>query len=384
MQAPTLTDGLDPDPIALRPFGGDDVEAVQALWQDEQVRRWTTVPHDADLAHAEQLVAASDAAWDDDTTWRLAVESRDDAGVMRCAGQVELRPTGSGAADLGYALAPWARGRGVASRAVRLLLAWAFTDEADGGGGLDVVHWRAQVGNWPGRRVAWACGLRVEGAVRGLVEHGGTRHDGWLGSVVRGDDLAPTSRWLEAVPVVGDGVVLRPWAEHDAPRVAEACSDPLTQHWLPNLPSPYTLADAQWYLRSREEEHARGAGVYWCVADAGDDRCLGSLGLMQLLGPLAEPEIGYWLHPDARGRGVMTRAVRLAVRHAVLPQEDGGLGLPRVVLRAAAGNAASRAVARAAGLREYGVAHGVERLADGTTEDLVLHEVLAHEVGPLP
>ncbi len=339
MRAPTLTDGQDPDPVVLRPHGSGE-----------------------------------------DTAWVLAVEWRDDEGTARNAGQVELRPRGGGAADVRYTLAPWARGCGVASRAVRLLLEWAFTDEADGGGGLDVVLWEAEVGNWAARRVAWACGVRVEGAVRGLCEREGARHDGWIGSIVRGDELAPATTWREAVPIHGERVVLRPWGEHDAARVAEACGDPLTQHWLPNLPAPYTLCDAQWYLRSREEQHARGAGVYWCVADPGDDQCLGSLGLMELLGPLPEPEIGYWLHPDARGRGVMSEAVRLAVRHALRPRDDGGLGLDRVVLRAAAGNQASRRVALAAGLHEYGVAHGLEKLADGTVHDMVLHEVLSEEL----
>ncbi|GAB3592987.1 hypothetical protein GCM10027446_14510 [Angustibacter peucedani] len=383
MQAPTLTDGEDPDRITLRPHGPDDVDAVRALWSDEQVRRWARVPFGPEREHAERFVAERAEAWDADRSWTLAVEAVDDAGQARFAGQVQLRPLGGGGAELGYALAPWARGRGVVSRAVRLLLDWGFTDAADGGGGLDVVQWWSQVGNWGARRVAWACGIRVEGAVRGYAEHEGARHDAWVGSVVRGDDLAPTGPWLEAVPITGHQVVLRPWREDDAARVAEACSDPVTQHWLPGLPTPYTLADAQWYLRSREEEHARANGIYWCVADPDDDRCLGAVSVMELQGQLVEPEVGYWMHPAERGRGVMTEAARLVVRHVVLPVEDGGLGYDRVVLRAAEGNAASRAIAAAAGMREIGRARRLDRLGNGTREDLVLHEVLADEVQPL-
>ena len=62
---------------------------------------------------------------------------------------------------------------------------------------------------------------------------------------------------------------------------------------------------------------------------------------MRLDAPLSEAEIGYWAHPAARGRGVMTEATRLVARHTLLPYEDGGLGHHRVSLRAAAGNAAS-------------------------------------------
>jgi RimJ/RimL family protein N-acetyltransferase len=98
--------------------------------------------------------------------------------------------------------------------------------------------------------------------------------------------------------------------------------------------------------------------------------------------PGAAPEIGYWTHPDARGRGLMTTATRLVLRHAVVDVEDGGLGLPRVTLRAAAGNAPSNAVAVAAGLTRTGVARCAERLRDGTVTDMVLYDVLAGEVDP--
>ena len=101
---------------------------------------------------------------------------------------------------------------------------------------------------------------------------------------------------------------------------------------------------------------------------------------MGLAGPDPCAEIGYWAHPDARGRGVMTEAARMAVRHAVIPVADGGLGLSRVTLRAATGNTASRAVAEGAGMTHVGVARQAERLRDGTLTDFELYDVLAHEV----
>ena len=261
------------------------------------------------------------------------------------------------------------------SRAVRLMLAWGFR-ELD----LHVVHWKAHEGNWDSRRVAWACGFRVEGLVRGLLVARGVRYDGWVGSLVRGEPMSPAHPWLSVPDVVGDLVVLRPWRDGDVARVREACADVRTQRWLPQLPSPYGLSDAQWYVRTREEQHATGRGLYWCVADPADDRCLGSIALMNLAGPDTNPEIGYWTHPGARGRGVMTEALRRVVRHAVLPVDDGGLGLARVTLQAAAGNGASNAVAVAAGMTRVGVARGAETLRDGTVDDFVLYDVLADEV----
>ena len=375
MEAPRISDGQHPDPIVLRQITPADVDAVVELGSDAAMQRWTTVPSPYTRVDAEAFVSRCAAGWADGGSLTLAVEALDDGGVPRFAGNVSLRPDGAGAASIGFGLAPWARGRGVMSRAVRLILAWGF-DELD----LQVVHWQAHEGNWASRRVAWACGFRVEGLVRGLLSARGVRYDGWMGSVVRGEALCPTNPWLSVPDLVGQHVVLRPWSEADVPRVAEACADVRTQAWLPQLPSPYRVSDAQWYVRSREEQHASARGLYWCVADAVDDRCLGSIAVFGLAGPDAAPEIGYWTHPAERGRGVMTEAVRRVVRHAVISAEDGGLGLPRVTLRAASRNAASNAVAVGAGFTRTGVLRDGERLRDDTVDDFVLYDVLAAEV----
>ena len=378
-QTPTLTDGADPDRNTVRPHRPDDVPGVLESCQDAETQRWTTVPAPYTRADAEAFVAGNAPNLREGTV-SVAIEAVDDAtGAPRFAGSLSLRLS-NGAGGLGFSLAPWARGRGVMSRAVRLLLEWAFTGQGDGGAGLDVVHWEAYVGNWPSRRVAWACGFRMEGVVRGFGHQRGERRDSWVGSLVRGEPMQPASPWLEAAVITGEQVVLRPWRDDDAARVAEACSDPLTQHWLAQLPSPYTVADAQWYIRSREEEHAAGRGVYWCVAGADDDQCLGAISVMRLDAPLSEAEIGYWAHPEARGRGAMTEATRLVARHTLLPWEDGGLGHHRVSLRAAAGNVASNRVAERAGLVRCGVARQADLLRDGSRDDHVLYDLLATDL----
>ncbi|HEX8496805.1 MAG TPA: GNAT family N-acetyltransferase [Actinomycetales bacterium] len=376
MDAPRITDGQHPDAVVLRPLTLRDVEALVEACSDPESQRWTrSLPSPYRREDAVAFVARTEAGWARGSDLTLAVEVVDDHGDPRLAGTLSLRPDASGGADVGFMLDPWARGRGVMSRALRMMLAFGFT-QLD----LQVVHWQAREGNWPSRRVAWACGFAFEGISRGLIASREGRYDGWLGSIVRGDPMSPAHPWLSVPEVVGDGVRLRPWSEDDVPRVAEACSDPRTQQWLPQLPSPYRLSDAQWYVRSREEQHAVGRGLYWCVADADDDRCLGSVALMGLSGTETGAEVGYWAHPDARGRGVMSRAAAMAVRHAVLPQEDGGLGLSRVSLRAATGNTASGAVARAAGMTRVGVARHGERLRDGTLTDFDVYDVLPHEV----
>lgn len=192
---------------------------------------------------------------------------------------------------------------------------------------------------------------------------------------VHGDRVATP---LREVTLEGGHVRLRPWRGDDAPRVVQACRDERTRHWLAALPSPYTAATAAAYLLQCHSHAAQGSGLYLAVADPLDDRCLGSIAVMDLL--VHDPttgEIGYWTHPDARGTGTMTGAVALLVGHALAPRAAGGLGLRRLVLHAAAGNAASRHVAEASGFVQTGVQRQAERLGDGTWDDLVDYDLLA-------
>ena len=75
----------------------------------------------------------------------------------------------------------------------------------------------------------------------------------------------------------------------------------------------------------------------------------------------------------------MSEAVRLAVRHAFVPREDGGLGRKRLRLTAADGNSASQHIARANGFVEVGRDRQAEPLGDGAFADLVRFDLLVDE-----
>ena len=127
-------------------------------------------------------------------------------------GSLDYRPDGAGAAELGFGLHPAARGRGLMARAARLAIASAFDQD-----GIEVMHWRAYVGNWASRRTAWRCGFRVEGTVRQLLSANGRRYDASVGFLARGEPMEPVHRWLDVPVLEGERVRLRPWREDDAP-----------------------------------------------------------------------------------------------------------------------------------------------------------------------
>ena len=74
-------------------------------------------------------------------------------------------------AELGYAISPWARGRGHATEALRLLTDWAFAD------GIIRATLLIAVSNTASSRVAEKCGYTLEGVLRSVHQKNGRRED---------------------------------------------------------------------------------------------------------------------------------------------------------------------------------------------------------------
>ena len=360
--APTLTDGT----VTLRAHRPEDAKGSWEQCQDPLSQRWTTVPVPYEMSDAERFVShVMPNGWEQGTTWGFAIEAEG-----RYAGTVELRPEGHGRAEIAYGSHPWVRGTGYVERALRLLLEWGFAEHD-----LRMVIWWANKGNWASRKVAWRLGFSFEGTVRQWLPQRGQLRDGWVGTLLADDPREPQSPWLVA-PVLDAGPArLRPWRAEDAVRVVEACRDERTQHWLGRLPSPYTIADAEAYLQDRAEVLATGSAVGWAVADPDRDELLASVALFDLQQG-RQAEVGYWTHPDARGRGVMTAAVAAAVRHAF-----GELGLHRLTAFAATDNLASRHVIEANGFRLVGVERQAVRIRTGYA-DHAAYELLSEDPRP--
>jgi RimJ/RimL family protein N-acetyltransferase len=373
LSVPVLSDGL----VTLRAATPADVEPMHEMTQDPDMQRWTAVPvpNTPEMSETFALQIGAEA-WDQGTARMWVVEAADDSGRARFAGNVDVR--GGPVADLGFSLHPWARGRGLMARAVRLAVDHVFTEC-----GVESVHWRAHVGNEASLRVAHACGFQLVGSSPALLHERGRTLDAWTAVLRFGDAPVPRGRWLDAPVIETDRLRLRPFAESDAARVAEACGDETTGHWLNTLPRPYTLEVARAYLADCTWQAAIGSKLTWAVADRETDALVANLALMHLDGPNpGTAEVGYWAHPDARGRGFMTEAVRAAVRHALAADgpDHEPLGLHRLSLRAAAGNVASNRVAERAGFRRIGVEREAELLGDGSVDDLVSYDLLRDEV----
>lgn len=140
---------------------------------------------------------------------------------------------------------------------------------------------------------------------------------------------------------------LRRMDERDVAAVTAICQDEEIQRWT-RVPSPYTEEDGRGYLELSRSALEEGRGAHLLVVD-GADRILGSVGL-SIDAYDRDGEVGYWVAPDARGRGVAAAASRLMIRWGF-----DELGLDRCTLKAATTNLASNAVAERLGFTHEGV-----------------------------
>ncbi|TCC46651.1 GNAT family N-acetyltransferase [Kribbella capetownensis] len=295
----------------------------------------------------------------------------------RYAGTAALKPDSDGNARLHYGLSEWARGAGVASRAVRLLLEFGFTTCE-----FRVVHWWASVGNWPSRRVAWATGFRLGETIPGLVEQGGRPIDAWTGWIGRDDARSPRRPWFDHPVLETPRLRLRTWRQDELPRITAARTNEPTAHFLPFIPQPFTADDARLWLRSLAEQAASGIRYNWCIADSDSDVGLGNLTLFNIYrDAVGDGEIGYWAHADAQGRGVMTEAIERMARWYFAPENEGGLGGRKLLIRTAATNKAARRVAEKSGFHLAGTERDAFPLASGLDDRVTYDRLVADRSG---
>jgi RimJ/RimL family protein N-acetyltransferase len=287
-------------------------------------------------------------------------------GDDRWSGGINIGPFANdpGQAEVGFNCAPWARGNGLTTAAMRLMCAWAFDHWQ-----LGRIQWSAFVGNDASRRVAEKVGFVIEGTQRQRLVQRGTRIDAWVGGLLPHDLLTADRPAALAPEVRGDGLVLGPWREQDAPQVLEIAEDPATRAWSGSMRSMRTLDDARTWMRSRTSNEDR---VDWAVRDAGTGELVGRVGLHRFDRQGRTGEIGYGVHPAHRRRGVAFRAVMAATAYGF-----ESLDLQRISLIHATGNPASCAVAEACGFAFEGVERGCLDHGDGVRHDAHRHARLA-------
>jgi RimJ/RimL family protein N-acetyltransferase len=168
----------------------------------------------------------------------------------------------------------------------------------------------------------------------------------------------------EVPEICRDGLRFRPWRDDDAAAVLALAADPTTRTWMTSLRQVHDLDEARAWLDQRRT----GDRVDWAVCDPATGELVGRVGLHHFDDRSRSAEIGYAVWPAHRRSRVATRAVATATEHGFAT-----LGLTRVTLLHATGNAASCAVATRCGYAYEGVERSALDHGDG-----VLHDVHRH------
>ena len=166
----------------------------------------------------------------------------------------------------------------------------------------------------------------------------------------------------------GDGFRLSPLALSDIEDVTSASRDEVTQQWLP-LPTPYTPDVARAFIEEiAPGKHTSGAGLVRRIEVA--ERLCGVIDLKNTDWRARETEIGYWVAPWSRGRGLAGKASRVLADWALADQQ-----MARVVIRCATGNAASQKAALSAGFIHEGVARSAGIVHSGRVDLAVVSRI---------
>jgi RimJ/RimL family protein N-acetyltransferase len=171
------------DELVLRPWRPADAPAVLAVCQDPEIARWVTIPQPFLPADADAFIANASSMWRDGTGAPFAIV---DATDDRLLGAVTRFGPDGHQATFGLWLAPEGRGRGVGTRALRLVADWTFDT-------TDAIRLDAyiMVGNEASNRMTERAGFQREGIARAWdVHHDGVPVDCVVYSRIRGDDEA--------------------------------------------------------------------------------------------------------------------------------------------------------------------------------------------------
>ncbi len=177
---PLLTDGrIRLEPLALR-----DLADVLVMCDDEDTKRFTYLPSNADETWVAGWLRRYAQGWIDGSRAGFSIRDAETGAFLGFAAIVRLELEYA-QGEIGYVVSPHARGRGAALAAVQLLTRWGF-DELR----LQRLELRIDTGNPASERVAERAGYRLDGVLRSLAFKEGRRVDTGVWSRLPGDSLS--------------------------------------------------------------------------------------------------------------------------------------------------------------------------------------------------
>ena len=168
------------DGLRLEPFGERHLPGTEAMLGDPDLLRFTRIQVPPPPGFARQWVARYAKGREDGTAEAFAIVGGDDDFLGLVLAPVIEPEARQG--ELGYVIAPHARGRGIATWALARITEWAL-----GEAGLERVSLLISVDNPASKKVAQRNGYVLEGVLRSLYFKQGRREDTELWSRLASD-----------------------------------------------------------------------------------------------------------------------------------------------------------------------------------------------------
>jgi RimJ/RimL family protein N-acetyltransferase len=166
--SPPLADPV----VALRPWRPQDAPDLLRGFGDPVVQRFSWPLEHYTAADADAFLAGREPGRLRGEELSFALVAPGGDGALLGGGSLHAVELHEARAAVGYWLVPAARGRGVASRAVRLMAGWAFAAL-----GVARLELTCAPDNAASQRVAERCGFTREGLLRSHMRFKGARRD---------------------------------------------------------------------------------------------------------------------------------------------------------------------------------------------------------------
>jgi RimJ/RimL family protein N-acetyltransferase len=158
--------------VRLVPFGAEHLDAFAPMAEDPAALRFTRFPDPPEPGFPARWLARYDEGRRTGAKEAFAVLGPEGDDTFYGVALLVEADTEAQEAELGYLTAPAARGRGIATAALRALTEWAFRER-----GLLRVTLLIDAENAGSERVAQKCGYTREGLMRGMFLKPGRRGD---------------------------------------------------------------------------------------------------------------------------------------------------------------------------------------------------------------
>ena len=211
----------------------------------------------------------------------------------------------------------------------------------------------------------------------GIEKRGLVTHEEFT-QLVAGDEVRGERIVFPTEGLTDDTIRVRLARTDDAPSIVRGLSDKEILHGT-GIVVMYELTEEAVAERITTKWPAlrrTGDVLFLAIADLETDEYLGNVQLHGFKWDDAQCEIGYWVLPEARGRGVSARAARLLSHWAI-----GALGMERVEATADFDNEASLRSLERAGFTREGTMRNVAQAQRGRV-DAAIFSLLRADVGP--